>query len=92
MGEGFAENNPVIGTNKATEEVSRHHVLTDKELAVIWNACRDDDYGRILRLLILTGQRRQEVGGASFEEIDFEAGLWTIPSPGAKTTASTKSH
>jgi integrase len=79
MGEGLAESNPVVGTNKATEEVSRDHVLRDGEVAAIWKACRDDDYGRIVRLLILTGQRRDEVGAMHWEEIDQERGLWTIP-------------
>ena len=32
--------------------------LTDAELRAIWRACPDDDYGRIVRLLMLTGQRR----------------------------------
>jgi integrase len=79
MGEGLVENNPVVGTNKATEEVSRDHVLRDAELAAIWKACRDDDYGRIVRLLLLTAQRREEVGTMHWEEIDQERALWVIP-------------
>ena len=79
MGEGLTENNPVVGTNKAAEEVSRDHVLRDAELAAIWKACRDDDYGRIVRLLILTGQRRDEVGAMSWSEIHEEKALWAIP-------------
>jgi len=59
MREGLSHTNPVIGTNRAADERSRHRVLTDDELAAIWRACRDDDYGRIVRLLILTGQRRE---------------------------------
>jgi hypothetical protein len=51
MGEGLADTNPVIGTNKAAEEVSREHVLSDAELVAVWKACRDDDYGRVVRLL-----------------------------------------
>ena len=58
MREGLAEMNPVVGTNHPAEERSRDRVLTDDELAGIWAACRDNDYGRIVRLLILTGQRR----------------------------------
>jgi integrase len=79
MGEGLADGNPVIGTNKATEEVSRDHVLRDAEVAAIWKACRDDDYGRIVRLLILTGQRRDEVGSMRWEEISLEQAIWSIP-------------
>ena len=65
MREGLADANPVIGTNRAVDERSRDRVLSDDELVAIWQACREDDYGRIVRLLILTGQRREEVGGMS---------------------------
>jgi integrase len=75
----LADENPVAGTNKAIEEIKRDHVLTDDELAVIWRACREDDYGRIVRLLILTGQRREEVGAITRSELDLSAALWTIP-------------
>ena len=47
-------------------------MLSDEELAAIWGACRNDDFGRIVRLLILTGQRREEVGGMNWSE--FESG------------------
>ncbi|MER2269803.1 tyrosine-type recombinase/integrase [Methylobacterium oxalidis] len=79
MGEGLAELNPVLGTNKATEEVSRTRVLSDAELAAIWRGCGDDDYGRIVRLLLLTGQRREEVGGMRASEINADGTLWRIP-------------
>jgi integrase len=75
--------NPVQGTNRPTKPVSRSRVLTDAELGSIWNACGDGDYGRIVRLLMLTGQRRDEVGGMRWAEIDLERRLWTIP--GART-------
>ncbi len=38
-----------------------------------------DDFGRIVRLLILTGQRRNEVAAMRWSEIDVQAALWTIP-------------
>ena len=79
MREGLVEVNPVIGTNKATEERSRDRVLRDAELVEIWNACRDDDYGRIVRLLILTGQRREEVGAMAWREINFSNHQWSLP-------------
>jgi integrase len=79
MREGLADTNPVVGTNRPTEERSRDRVLTNEELAQIWVACRDDDYGRIVRLLILTGQRREEVGGIAWDELDLDQGRWSIP-------------
>lgn len=79
MREGLADTNPVVGTNRPTEERSRDRVLTNDELARIWAACREDDYGRIVRLLILTGQRREEVGGMAWDELDLDQGRWSIP-------------
>jgi integrase len=78
--EGFEiASNPVAGTNRPNEPTSRNRVLTDAELARVWAACRGDDYGRIVRLLILTAQRREEVGGLGWNEINADAKLWTIP-------------
>jgi integrase len=70
--------NPVLGTNRPAQAQSRKRVLTDAELAAIWRACGDDDYGRIVRLLILTAQRRDEVGGMCWPEIDRVNKLWVI--------------
>jgi integrase len=79
MGEGLAQTNPVVGTNQPKAPPSRSRVLDDAELAAVWSACREDDIGRIVRLLMLTGARRTEVGGMAWREIDLERGTWTIP-------------
>lgn len=80
MGEGLAEANPVIGTNKAAGEIkARDRVLTDKELATVWNGLPENDYGRIVRLLILTGCRRDEIGSLRWSEIGKEARLIALP-------------
>lgn len=78
--EGIVDANPVANTNTATLPTRRDRVLKDAELAAVWKACRDDDFGRIVRLLILTGLRRNEVAGMRWSEIDLQAALWTIPS------------
>jgi hypothetical protein len=54
IAEGFIEVNPVSGTGKADEGGSRERVLTEEELAQVWVALRDDQFGDIVRLLILT--------------------------------------
>jgi integrase len=84
MGEGLAEQNPVAGTNRPTEPDSSNRVLSDVELAAVWRACRDDDHGRIVRLLILFGARRQEIGGMCWSEIDLDKGTWTLPAHRSK--------
>jgi integrase len=77
IAEGLADANPVVGTNKA-EEISRDRVLSDEELRLIWPYAGEGDYGAIIRLLILTGQRREEVGAMRWSELDLDKNLWRI--------------
>jgi integrase len=88
MEEGWVRVNPVIGTRKPAEPAPRERVLTDAELVAIWNACGDDDYGRIIRLLILCGSRRQEIGNIRFSECSLDAGTWTLPAERSKNHRS----
>jgi integrase len=70
--------NPVAHVRKPGTEAPRDRVLTDAELTLIWQATgRDHDHDRIVRLLMLTGARREEVGGMMWAEVDGE--LWTLP-------------
>jgi integrase len=69
IGEGLCESNPVEGTNK-NKERTRDRVLTDAELAKVWLAAPDNSYGRIVKLLMLTGQRRDEIGSLHWSEIE----------------------
>jgi integrase len=86
MGQGLAENNPVVGTNKPAEPPERDRALSDPELLAVWKATEEEtEFNRIVRLLIITGQRRSEVGGIAFSEIgDFDRAIWTIPAERAK--------
>ena len=68
MREGLLDNNPVVGTNIQPEQ-SRARVLDDDELKIIWNALGPDDYSTIIRLLVLTGQRANEIGSLCWSEI-----------------------
>jgi integrase len=86
--QGLAEVNPVIDTERPKTNGPRERVLSDDELAAIWRACGDDDYGRIIRLLILTGCRRAEIGDMTWTEIDFDKSTWTIPAERSKNHRS----
>lgn len=79
ISEGLADANPVIGSPRPGTETKRDRVLEDFELVEIWRACRDDDYGRIVKLLLLTAQRRDEVGRARADELNDEKQLWALP-------------
>src|ERR1700722_18351316 len=89
IGEGLADANPVVGTNKATVEVARDRVLTPDELSLVWREAGEGDYAAIVRLLILTGQRRAEVGGMLWSEIDPEGAVWRM---GAERTKNGLAH
>jgi integrase len=65
--QGLLELNPVTGT-KVNEEESRDRVLTPSELRQIWHVA-DGDYGAIIKLLALTGQRIGEIAGLRWSEI-----------------------
>lgn len=81
--EGLLDSNPVAWTERR-EEVSRSRVLTDIELAEIWTALKDDTYGAIVKLLLLTGARREEIGALRWSEVDFNQALITLPSERVK--------
>ena len=56
-------------------------MLGDTELAALWRAAESEGYpfGPMVRLLMLTGCRRDEVRDAPWSEIDLQAGEWSIP-------------
>ena len=89
IAEGFIEANPVTGTGKADEGGSRERVLSEDELARVLAALRDDQFGDIVRLLILTAQRREEIGGLRWDEVDLERGVIVL---GADRTKNRRQH
>jgi integrase len=70
VSEGLIDINPVAGTAKADEGGSRERVLTPEELRQLWRGLRADAFSNIIRLLLLTGQRRTEIGDLQWSEID----------------------
>ena len=61
-------------------EKSRDRVLSDDEIKLVWKAFEivDWPWGQIAKLLLLTGQRRSEVAGMTWGEVDLAAKTWTI--------------
>jgi integrase len=85
MGEGLCEANPVVATNNPEEGVkARERVLSDGELKAVLSACADDDFGNIVKLLVFTGCRRDEIGALRWDEIDLETGMLTLPAERTK--------
>ncbi len=84
---GMLPLNPFAAVPKPAQERSRDRVLSDAEMARIWQASArlGSPWQAIVRLLILTGQRRSEVAGMTWSEValDGPALLWSMP--GART-------
>jgi integrase len=90
IGEGLCEVNPVDGTNRQAEPVERERSLildgekpNYDEIVTVWKGVPDNEYGKIVRLLILTLCRRDEIGSLGRSEIDKEGRL--IRLPGSRT-------
>jgi integrase len=66
-------------------ETPRERTLSDAEVAVLYRAAGGlpEPWGVLVRLLVLTGQRRGEVAGMRWAELDLDAGKWSLP--GART-------
>jgi integrase len=77
---------PCAGVKPPSAERSRDRVLTDEELRNVWHAADELGYpfGVLVKLLILTGQRRSEVAGMRWSEVDARSGLWTLPAERVK--------
>ncbi|MEX0407958.1 integrase arm-type DNA-binding domain-containing protein [Aquibium sp. LZ166] len=82
---------PCEGMDKPTEDPSRERVVTDAELAAIWQGCDaiGYPYGYIVKLLMLTGQRRTEVAAMRWNELNLDAGNWEIPGDRTKNDEPT---
>jgi integrase len=83
---GLIERSPCEGIDKPSSETKRDRVLKDCELALVWQGCETIGFpfGPMTQLLILTGQRRGEVAGMSYSELDMEGALWTLPAERVK--------
>jgi integrase len=78
--------NPCTGLERPAEEKSRERVLNDDELRKVWLAAGElghPDAG-IVKLLILTGQRRNEIAGLRWSEIDLEERSLHLPAARVK--------
>lgn len=78
--------NPCDGLKPPTKEKARDRVLTDDEIRAFWGATEELGwpFGPLLKLLLLTAQRRDEVATMEWSELNLETGLWTIPRHKAK--------
>ncbi len=80
------EINPCRDAGKPDRPKPRERVLSNDELRALWKVLDGEGlpWGPAVKLLILTGQRRDEVFSADRAEFDLKAKLWTIPGERAK--------
>lgn len=83
---GDIAENPMEGLSNPPGSAPRDRVLTNDELVDVWKGAEQirAPLGAFYRLLILTGQRREEVAGMGWGELDRAAAMWTIPASRAK--------
>jgi integrase len=73
------ENSPAAAVKRPSKEVKRDRVLTDAEIRAIWEACGDlGAFGRAFRFMLVTGQRRSEVGKMTWGELDMIHRAWAL--------------
>ncbi|ACK51032.1 integrase family protein [Methylocella silvestris BL2] len=82
---------PIAGLRKPSPAKRRDRILSEKELTDVWQASERAGwpYGSMIKVLILSGQRRSEVSDMTWSEIDFEERSWTLP---AVRTKNGKGH
>jgi integrase len=91
VGRAVLDQSPAEGVPLPAKEFARDRVLDDHELAQVIIAARNINgpYGGIVELLALTGQRREEVARLTWQELDLQQQVWTIPK---SRTKNAKAH
>ena len=86
VGRGDLDRNPIDGFEPPAGPPSRDRVLDDQELRMVWQRALSlgFPFGPLIRLLIVTGQRREEVSALRWEELDRERKLWALPGTRSK--------
>jgi integrase len=88
--------NPCLNVPRPEKDEPRDHVLSKDEIRWFWQACANLDapdsfdtprpFATALRLLLLTGARRDEVSDMSWSELNEDYSTWLIPGTRTKNT------
>lgn len=86
MERGDIDRSPFEGFKGPPAVASRDRVLSNEELKLVWKASASLGplFGPMIRLLMITGQRRDEVAALDWRELDRGAAEWVIPAARAK--------
>lgn len=80
----YVEANPTGAIKNRATGGSRVRVLSEEEIIAVWNAAGADDFGRCVRLLLLTAGRKMEIVGLRWPEIDFAKRQLDLPAERVK--------
>ena len=84
------ETNPIARTRNPYKEESRSRILELDEIAKLWAVLQNfEDYGVVIKIALYTGQRRGEIGGMRWSELNLDERLWRLP---AERTKNKKPH
>jgi integrase len=85
------EASPVVRGMAPNVEIERDRFLSLDETALLWSAADQIKYpfGPWVQLLLITGQRRNEVASMTWDQLDLEGRLWTLP---AQSTKAKRRH
>ncbi|TCR60960.1 site-specific integrase [Bosea sp. BK604] len=77
---------PSASVSKPQKEIARERVLSHDEIRLLWLACDQigQFFGTSIKLMLLTAQRRDEVGGLRRTELSRDGQMWTLPGERAK--------
>jgi integrase len=74
------EASPAASVKHPAKELRRDRVLSEPEIAAIWQACGSlGAFGRAFKLMLITGARRSEVGAMTWREVNLAERLWILP-------------
>jgi integrase len=77
----LVDDSPAASIKRPTSEKDRgrDRVLNDWEIRAFWLSCGEmGAFGRAFRFMLATGQRRSEVGAATWSQIDKGEASWTL--------------
>lgn len=87
---GDIDLSPLDGIEAPAAARSRDRVLEDEELALVLRASDEMEtpFGPWFRLVFGTGQRRNEVAGLDWSELERDTATWTLPAQRSKNGAA----
>jgi integrase len=92
VGRDMVAINPFVGI-QVTPANKRERVLADEEIVALWRATEGPGaFNAIVRVLLLTGQRRDEVAETPWSELSSDLSTWTIPGGPDGRTKNKRTH